>query len=851
MAGIITNIKKRKALFFVLLSVLVVFAALYVFFVPSNNQVIRYTSSDIALEPKYSMSMVTRGSLLINTINNKNTSISLYAIIDNETIQIDGYTKPFMKKIKNEDYKWGFNISVPAGAAGNNFVNKVQYVIINISSTHELEQYGNGFKYYVNSTVSGLYETKKYVVYNFDDLSLYFNLSVIYGKYNVMILLDPQSLSLAAGKTIVLDPTITLTDVTAYGGDKVNITCESHPYCHSSINDASMMLYLPFDTINTSSGITYDYTSNNNDGTIFKASYNESGIHNGSYEFNGLTSGIHFLDSSTLEPNNISISLWIKPYSWTGSSSPILSKRSATTTGYYLFYYNLNSALALDWGGSTKRWITGLNPALNTWTHVVLIRNETGRFIYRNGAFYNSTSDKGGTSVDTTAWLRLGNDTVGTVYYNGSMDEVYIFNRSLTLTEISDLYYMKLNKFNTPSIHTFNTTNISQSGNENRINVTTNTTQINGTSIQLRLLGYNSAGANIENTTWESVVEGNNKITQFNISTTVYNVSLQFNYSSNSLYSYSPLLRDNIILNTWQSGSTPLTGSPNVTNLVEYPTDPATYSPLTIYHFNATIVDDGGIQAVRFEFNNVNYTPSSSGSVYTASIRNISAGSYSYRWYVNDTSGYVNNSEVGTYTINKATPSLSLSGTSPITYGTTTDFSGSGCPTQLTCSLNITNKVYGAGSISANYSTAGNTNYTSNYTTLTIIINRAAGIIYTYIDNSRANKNLNNGSVVLFNTTLVTGNGIINLTIANVLWNTGTVSLYNTSQFNSSGSYSVNGSYPGNENYTSASERWTLTITNTTNGGGTVTTSTTENCKYKKFGYYNIKLPWMKEINCV
>ena len=198
---------------------------------------------------------------------------------------------------------------------------------------------------------------------------------------------------------------------------------------------------------------------------------------------------------------------------------------------------------------------------------------------------------------------------------------------------------------------------------------------------------------------------------------------------------------------------------PNITTLTEYPSDPATYSQTQIYEFNATVLDVNAISVVLFEIGGINYSTYASGNVYNATVTNLSAGTYTYYWFANDSLGNQNDSVNGTYTVNKATPTLSLTGTTPITYGTATDFSGSGCPAQLSCTLNITNGVYAAGTISANYSTVGNVNYTSAYDDFTITINKAilngsitgtTPIDYGVVGDVFGNETNNNDSDVIY-----------------------------------------------------------------------------------------------------
>jgi len=95
------------------------------------------------------------------------------------------------------------------------------------------------------------------------------------------------------------------------------------------------------------------------------------------------------------------------------------------------------------------------------------------------------------------------------------------------------------------------------------------------------------------------------------------------------------------------------------------PSSGSTYSPSQSYQFNATWIDlDGGtIDKVwlyaNFSGNFENYLVTTrDGDEYYYNIPNLAAGTYSYKWYANDTDGNVNNSfPMTTYVVNKATPS--------------------------------------------------------------------------------------------------------------------------------------------------------------------------------------------------
>ena len=87
----------------------------------------------------------------------------------------------------------------------------------------------------------------------------------------------------------VLDPTYQITNLSNSYSDNNQVVCEnSGSYCHTAINDSSLVLHMPFD-VNTGD-ITYDFTNNNNDGTNYGATWNSSGGYNGlgAYEFDGV-----------------------------------------------------------------------------------------------------------------------------------------------------------------------------------------------------------------------------------------------------------------------------------------------------------------------------------------------------------------------------------------------------------------------------------------------------------------------------------------------------------------------------------------------------------------------------------
>ena len=200
----------------------------------------------------------------------------------------------------------------------------------------------------------------------------------------------------------------------------------------------------------------------------------------------------------------------------------------------------------------------------------------------------------------------------------------------------------------------------------------------------------------------------------------------------------------------------------------------------------------------------------------------LGVGFWNFSANVTATQNYSSSATSTIFTINKNSTlflSLALSPSASVTYPTETTATGSGCPTELSCSLargatGVSNpdvQTLGVASYIYNYSTSGNLNYTATSTASTLTLNQGVGVVYTYIDHLRSDKSVNNGSTVALNGTLIAGNGTITLYINDSSWNTGASPLYNSSVF-TVGTYVINNTYLGNTNWTGASEIWTLSV---------------------------------------
>jgi len=204
----------------------------------------------------------------------------------------------------------------------------------------------------------------------------------------------------------------------------------------------------------------YDFSKNGNNGTISGASYNASGKYGGVYQFDGSNDFINISDSSSLRPGNTSwtISLWAKPPN-INQVAAMVSKRSNTVGVYEQYAVVITGA---DSHGATpgkKITVVYIEDDLvrersgyttddvvdGNWHHIVAIADQAANdiIVYVDGVEKAVTLEFNLSSwpnIDNTDPLRIGNGYGSSYYFNGSIDEVRIYNRSLSSDEILAIY---------------------------------------------------------------------------------------------------------------------------------------------------------------------------------------------------------------------------------------------------------------------------------------------------------------------------------------------------------------------------------------------------------------------------
>jgi hypothetical protein len=201
-----------------------------------------------------------------------------------------------------------------------------------------------------------------------------------------------------------------------------------------------LLAYWPF------SGNTNDQTANanhlTNNGATLVADRN--GTANAAYSFNGAGNYLEkTVPSFVFSPSGtFSISFWINRPSTTGG---VAMMSGSGTANNFIWLFSGNSINNVF--GTNKQqsaWIWANSPySLNQWEHFVCMYINGVMRVYRNGVLEVSATYTHTGALSTALPFYIGKD-IGTSYFNGSIDDIAIWNRSLTNCEIQKMYTSQL-----------------------------------------------------------------------------------------------------------------------------------------------------------------------------------------------------------------------------------------------------------------------------------------------------------------------------------------------------------------------------------------------------------------------
>jgi hypothetical protein len=177
--------------------------------------------------------------------------------------------------------------------------------------------------------------------------------------------------------------------------------------------------------------------------------------------FDGLDDRIYSSNFDVGNVSNITMAGWVK-----------MKESTVTVTQSMMYKRNIVFELFVDTSSQLQVWMSndaywhnaGVSPAYNDWDewhHIAATYNGSKVIIYRDGVQVETDETESGNMNASNNEARIGYSSSG-AYFNGSMDDIRIYNKTLSPAEILELYNSSktyhLEMYTTPTLGLINET---------------------------------------------------------------------------------------------------------------------------------------------------------------------------------------------------------------------------------------------------------------------------------------------------------------------------------------------------------------------------------------------------------
>lgn len=255
--------------------------------------------------------------------------------------------------------------------------------------------------------------------------------------------------------SLILFPTLAF--AITFNRSYINTT---NPYL---LKDSSLVGWWTFDGKDMTNGRVNDISGNANHGNLINIAtstfYRPGKIGQG-FNFDGTDDYVNVGNNSSLSPTTgITISAWVRPLKKSNAAN--YSAITAKGGSLYALMIRQDGIVTFYLQG-VANWLTndGTKDLFDgSWHYVTATYDGNFQRIYVDALLMNSNAITG-TITSSSVTTVIGRDTTGasTYVFNGSLDDVRIYNRALSAKEITQLYNMGTNyiktKYNKTKINT-------------------------------------------------------------------------------------------------------------------------------------------------------------------------------------------------------------------------------------------------------------------------------------------------------------------------------------------------------------------------------------------------------------
>ncbi len=489
-------------------------------------------------------------------------------------------------------------------------------------------------------------------------------------------------------------PTITWENPTPADGDAIS---DNFTYLNTTITDASdtsawfdwnksLIGYWSMDYYN-STGV-YDNSSYDNFG-LFQGDLGTDNLTTGkrgnALDFDGVDDSVD-IGNLSIAGDQMTITAWIRSDNLSNcnySQCRVISKANGSTDAEHYWMISTNDAQTLRFRLKTEgvtSVLYGRDNILqnNVWAHIAAVYNSTHMLLYADGVLVGNMSKTGNLDVNDTVSVWIGDSppTPGSKPWDGLIDEVMIFNRSLSPEEINASYnagtYRLMNNFTNLSEGTYNYSvyaidaagNINITSPDRQVTIDATTPQINITnplpinySINVSELNYTYTETNPDKCWWSNSSGEWNSSTQ-TCGTNWTNLISSEGWNNWTVYINDTSGNENSSNVTFFKDTTP----PEVE--IVSPTSGQTFTSSTVSFSVKTNEASTCNYTLNAGATNTTMTANATSTGFTDS-QSLSNAAYTALFYCEDLFNNLNNTESVSFTVNVQTPGGRGGGTTP------------------------------------------------------------------------------------------------------------------------------------------------------------------------------------------
>jgi beta-lactam-binding protein with PASTA domain len=257
-----------------------------------------------------------------------------------------------------------------------------------------------------------------------------------------------NSATVTAGNVISQNPTAT---TSAALGSSVAIVVSLGPATPPSTN--GLVLALGFDEASGTTAIDSSPSAKN--GTIREA-VRVPGKFGSALKFDGVNDWVTITDTTTNGPldlaTGMTLEAWVNPSQMSGWNTVMYKERGTAGAGLLCYALYAHDGAPETLGTVGPAGYVRLNPVasttdsgvrgaaqipLNTWTHLATTYDGTNQRFYVNGVLVKTVANPGAITQSNGALRIGGNNSSFYEFFTGLIDEVRVYNRALSASEIT------------------------------------------------------------------------------------------------------------------------------------------------------------------------------------------------------------------------------------------------------------------------------------------------------------------------------------------------------------------------------------------------------------------------------